>query len=137
MHQVQDPDSLQCRRGVIWPACLPSRGEDYSTLAQGRMGLITGYRGSYGYMGQHYTWGHMVTWGYMLLHVTGWGKLGQEETWSRLLRKAEVSIATSGECEDNVRDGDGGRAGEVMLSLFQLFHTGFGAHNLFSLSPGK
>ena len=39
----------------------------------------------------------------MLLHDTGWGKLGQEETWSRLLRKAEVSIATSGECEDNVR----------------------------------
>ena len=50
-------------------------------------------------------WSHWVTFSW--LHVTGWGKLGQEETWSRLLRKAEVSIATSGECEDNVRDSDG------------------------------
>ena len=58
----------------------------------------------------------MVTCGYMLLHVTGWGKLGQEETWSRLLRKAEVSIATSGECEDNVRDSDGeGRRGHAVI----------------------
>ena len=73
-------------------------------------------------------------------HVITCHRLGQAGAGGDLVPAAEEGGGlhrdqwrVRGQCEDS----DGGRVGEVMLSLFQLFHTGFGAHNLFSLSPGK
>ena len=42
MTQVSSPESLECQPRVIWPACLASEDEDYSTAASGSEGLITG-----------------------------------------------------------------------------------------------
>ena len=40
--QVSSPESLECVPRVIWPACLASEDEDYSTAASGSEGMITG-----------------------------------------------------------------------------------------------
>ena len=42
--QVSFPGSLECVPRVIWPACLASEDEDYSTATSGREGIITGER---------------------------------------------------------------------------------------------
>ena len=34
--------------------------------------------------------------------TSGWGKMGESETWSRMLRMASVPIASTRECEKNV-----------------------------------
>ena len=57
----------------MYPACLPSSDQIYDTQ-------VTGYQGI----------------------VSGWGKIGQLELWSRVLRKASVSVVSNQDCERNV-----------------------------------
>ena len=38
--KVKDPDTLECRERIIWPACLPEKGRVY---AEGPKGLLTGW----------------------------------------------------------------------------------------------
>ena len=93
--QVSSPESLECVPRVIWPACLASEDEDYATAASGSEGIITGDQSGAGVTSQ---WPIRQ----QGLLITGWGKMGQSETWSRMLRMARVPIASTRECETNV-----------------------------------
>ena len=57
----------------MYPACLPSSDQIYDTQVTGHQGI-----------------------------VSGWGKIGQLELWSRVLRKARVSVVSNQDCERNV-----------------------------------
>ena len=94
MTQVSSPGSLECVPKVIWPACLASEDEDYSTAASGREGIITGEQRPITGDGQWTNQRAEI--------ITGWGKMGESETWSRMLRMASVPIASTRECETNV-----------------------------------
>ena len=88
--QVSSPESLECVPRVIWPACLASEEEDYATATSGSEGIITGDQSGAGPIRDQG------------LLITGWGKMGQWDTWSRMLRMASVPIASTRECETNV-----------------------------------
>ena len=90
--------SSSCLERAVWPACLPTPGEEFST------GLMS-----------------------------GWGKLGDTQDWSRLLRAAPVDIVNAGACNTNVRLCLV-YSSIFLTSNFQLFSRRAG---VLSVSPGQ
>ena len=71
--KVRSPASLTCLERRVWPACLPSPGEEEEEEEE----YVTGL-------------------------VSGWGRLGDHQSWSELLRAASIPIVSPAECKRNV-----------------------------------
>ena len=71
--KVRSPDSLTCLERRVWPACLPIPGEEEEEEE-----YVTGL-------------------------VSGWGRLGDHQSWSESLRAANIPIVSTAECKRNVK----------------------------------
>ena len=69
--KVKSPDTLSCRERRVWPACLPTPGEEEEEY-------VTGL-------------------------VSGWGRLGDHQSSSSVLRAANIPIVSTAECKRNVK----------------------------------
>ena len=64
--------------------------------------------------------------------MSGWGRLGDSQSWSRTLRAASVSIVTTGDCNENVK-----YFPEKYFNISPQYFQLFPRPGLVSVGPGQ